>query len=287
MTPDHLWKVPGEMQAWCAVPYRLVARGNGRMGKVPVDREGRPCNHRDPRHHEAYGDVVARVAAGEADGLGVVLPEGAVMLDVDDCVLKGRVDERTEGLLESLGSYTEVSQSGKGVKTFALGQKPGARSRGNGLELYGPGQYAALTGNVYGPYTTLQAAQEAIDTIYGMIGPARPLPVVPRVTPLAPAPSDLELTLERARRAKNGSKFQRLFDEGDITGYASASDADYALLNMLRFWFGPHPDLLDELMRRSALMRPKWDRATAGETYGHRTINSVIARGGATWTRRR
>lgn len=286
MYREQLLRIPVEMQGWPSLPYKLVPRGNGRLGKVPVDRDGRPCNHRDARHHQPYTDVVSRVKQGEADGLGVVLPQGIVMLDVDDCMDAGSVDDRTGGLLKTLDSYTEISQSGRGIKTFAYGQKPGTRSRGNNLELYGPNQFAALTGRVYGAYTVLRAAQGAINTVYSMLGSAELPPVLPETTILTPVPNDLTAILQRARQARNGDKFCRLYDAGDITGYASASDADYALLNMLRFWCGPNREVLDAMMRQSALMRPKWDRPVGDSTYGHRTIERVIACGGATWQRR-
>ena len=54
-----------------------------------------------------------------------------------------------------------------------------------------------------------------------------------------------------ARAAKNGAKFEAL-RSGDITGYASPSEADLALVGMYAF-FTQDEEQLDRLYRRSGL----------------------------------
>lgn len=87
----------------------------------------------------------------------------------------------------------------------------------------------------------------------------------------AAALSDAEL-LERARRAKNGTKFSMLFD-GDHTGYPSQSEADMALLRMLAFWTGRDATRMAALFRQSGLYREKSERAD----YIDGTIAKAIA----------
>ena len=83
--------------------------------------------------------------------------------------------------------------------------------------------------------------------------------------------------IEKARRAKNGRKFQALFDRGDISGYKDDdSSADIALCNILAWWCCGDAAQMDELFRQSALMRPKWDETRGGQTYGQITINKAI-----------
>jgi AAA domain len=69
--------------------------------------------------------------------------------------------------------------------------------------------------------------------------------------------------LEKVRRSKNAEKFEMLFDAGEISAYAGESEADYALLAILRFWT-QDPDQVEGLMRRSALYRPRWDKRHSG-----------------------
>jgi hypothetical protein len=82
--------------------------------------------------------------------------------------------------------------------------------------------------------------------------------------------SDDEL-LERARKAKNGAKFRRLFDDGDSGD--DASQADESLMGMLAFWTGKDPARMERLFSRSKLAeREKWERAD----YRKRTIDFAI-----------
>jgi putative DNA primase/helicase len=83
--------------------------------------------------------------------------------------------------------------------------------------------------------------------------------------------TDLEL-IEKAKHAHNGEKFSRLWS-GDITGYASHSEADQALCNVLAFWAGPDPPRIDTLFSQSGLYRDKWQR----EDYRTETIRKALA----------
>ena len=94
--------------------------------------------------------------------------------------------------------------------------------------------------------------------------------------PVPVALSDDEI-LERARRSKNGAAFSRLFD-GDITDYASQSEAEMALACHLAFWTGKDAIRMDALMRRSGLFRDKWEQR---DDYRERTIAAAMRRPGS------
>lgn len=73
---------------------------------------------------------------------------------------------------------------------------------------------------------------------------------------------------------RNAPKFVRLFDEGDIIGYGSQSEADAALCAIIAFRAGPNPALIDTIFRQSALYRDdKWER----DDYRAKTIECGIA----------
>jgi len=74
------------------------------------------------------------------------------------------------------------------------------------------------------------------------------------------------------RKQKNGEKFSKLYDKGDFSDYNSQSEADAALCAMIAFRTGPDPAAIDELFRKSALYRDKWER----EDYRAGTINAGI-----------
>jgi putative DNA primase/helicase len=66
--------------------------------------------------------------------------------------------------------------------------------------------------------------------------------------------------LSIARKAKNGDKFSKLFDEGDTSNYGSHSEADQALCNILAFYTEGDFEKIDALFRKSKLYREKWER---------------------------
>ena len=88
---------------------------------------------------------------------------------------------------------------------------------------------------------------------------------------------EIENILEKARRAENGPKFIRLFDEGDTSGYKSDSEADLALCSLLIHFFGKDPVVIGQMFRKSALMRPKWNESHGGSTYGEKTLSEAIS----------
>jgi hypothetical protein len=77
--------------------------------------------------------------------------------------------------------------------------------------------------------------------------------------------------LDKARKAKNGDKFTRLWD-GDIVTYSSPSEADLALCCILAFWTREAAQI-DRLFRQSNLMREKWEKRA---DYRKRTITAAL-----------
>lgn len=106
------------------------------------------------------------------DGIGFVFAENDPYcgIDFDDCVTDGTINAAVRAEIEKLGSYTEISQSGKGVHVIVLAVLDGGRNRtkttpwGGGLEIYDHGRYFALTGNAI---AGLQVAdgQAAVDDL--------------------------------------------------------------------------------------------------------------------------
>ena len=96
---------------------------------------------------------------------------------------------------------------------------------------------------------------------------------VDRTRPVEPEALGDDALLDRARNARNGSKFRSLYDLGDYTGYPSASEADCALFVLLAYWTGEDPARMDALFLGSALAkRDKTERPD----YRERTITAAI-----------
>ena len=71
---------------------------------------------------------------------------------------------------------------------------------------------------------------------------------------------------------KNGEQFRKLYCDGDISDYESASEADCALCSMIACRTGPDPGLIDSVFRASALMREEWEQ----KDYRENTIQKGI-----------
>jgi hypothetical protein len=124
---------------------------------------------------------------------------------------------------------------------------------------------------------------EALLAWYADTFPAPPPPVV---SPALPAPrralplGDHEV-VERARAARNGDRFARLWG-GDCSLYGGDhSRADLALCGLLYFWTNGDRSRIDRLFRQSGLMRSKWDARRGDRSYGARTLDHVCVLGAA------
>ena len=63
---------------------------------------------------------------------------------------------------------------------------------------------------------------------------------------------------------------------GDISAYASHSEADIALVAHLAYWTNGDAWRIDSLFRQSVFMRDKWNEKHEAQTYGERTIALVL-----------
>jgi primase-polymerase (primpol)-like protein len=137
-----------------------------------------------------------------------------------------------------------------------------------------PGGLALLVAEVDGPSGRGKPGENGRPRAAGK-GTKPRKEVDPAAKALLDALGDDEL-LERARGAENGSKFARLFDDGDTSAHGDDdSRADCALLTMLAFWTGADAARMETLFGRSALAeRDKWaDRPD----YRDQTITAAIA----------
>lgn len=174
----------------------------------------------------------------------------------------------------TLMSYSELSQSGEGIHIICKGHLPKRGRRRGNVEMYETGRFFVMTGEPVADYGGIADCTESIKGLHEKyIGSCR------EPQPRNIVSADLRTADEIVRtacNAKNGSRFKALYG-GDISGYASQSEADMALCSMLAFWTGCDADKMDAVFRSSGLMREKWDRAQSGSTYGALTVQKAIA----------
>lgn len=260
----------------------------GKWDKPPIDpKTGREIDQTDPANWMKF-EQARRAARKRGDGIGIALGSqdnrlGIVGVDLDDCIDdRGDLTAKAREIVDRFDSYTERTPSGKGLRIFIWGDKPGPRCRTKrfpGVEIYEADRYFTVSGrHVPGTPTQISRRDEALAWLYGEMFGEEPASR-PEANGAASSghgtASDDEL-IEKARRAKNGSSFAALFDRGDASAYADDdSAADQALANHLAFWLAKDPNRIEAAFNRSALgHREKWrERAD----YRKRTIDKAIA----------
>lgn len=288
--------VPGELlkrRQWVVWCYEPNPSG-GKPKKVPHGAFGKctEIDHTNPANWRTYEEAVKFYRESHEqrwnkplDGIGFALADGVVGVDIDHCISEdGRFSDLAADVMNTLFSYSELSPSATGVHILVLGEWPGEWKRRDdiGLEVYSEKHYFTFTGqHILGTPGDIEERTTPLAAVHAKYAPpeaiARPIENTCGHTSSNLALVSTDEILLRARNAANGAKFTRLYDDGDITGYTSPSNADLALCNLLAYWTDD-ADVIDALFRKSALYREeKWDRAARiGETYGEGTIRVAL-----------
>ncbi|NLL36543.1 MAG: hypothetical protein GX256_03350 [Fretibacterium sp.] len=251
--------IPDELKAlpqW--VVWHAVKRG-GKMTKQPYQVSGHSAKVNDPATWTTFDRAFEAYEAGGAEGVGFVFAQGGgiVGVDLDTCVQEdGELHPKAQLIVEALGSYTEYSVSGKGIHVLVRAEL--ARGKRNGpIEIYPHNRYFTVTGSIYEDRTELTSNQQAIDALVEAISLAKKKGKEPIATAGGFQYLGNDALIEKAKNAKNGEKFSRLW-EGGISDYPSHSEANLALLSMLLYWTNGDEDRAAILFEQSALCREKW-----------------------------
>jgi hypothetical protein len=297
-------KIPPEMaEARRWIGWRWDRRGQPgkeRWTKVPVSlKTGKPIDAANiGQDHMTLAEFSTIKQCPNISGLGFTLDDGFAGIDLDNCrdPETGELAGWAQEIIKEMGSYTEVSPTGTGVKVFGLASSddwPDKWNRKNfqagEVEVYTTGRYFCVTGqHVEGTPTELRPLASGLAKLATRFKPDASSSVR-RETPEpsgweVPNPGrpgewqNLSQLLAFTDRQSNGPKIRRLA-EGDTADYGGdRSRADAALCTHLAFYLGKDAARMDQFFRESGLMRPKWDEkhASDGRTYGQITIDKAI-----------
>ena len=140
------------------VLWRLVWKPKDkRWTKVPFGKDAQAAKSNDPTTWTTFATELSACRAGGFDGVGFMLGDGFVGIDLDDVrdPDTGEMAAEAEELVKVMGTHAEVSPSGTGVKMVGRGdwraewhRKPFA---GTGeIEGYSAGRYFTVTGGAIG-----------------------------------------------------------------------------------------------------------------------------------------
>ena len=254
-----------------------LRKKDDRPTKVPCAANG-GATGTDPAHASTWvtWDEAAKAAQQKGcTGVGFVIPQGYFFLDVDHRELS---DPLVQTLLKRFNTYAERSFSGNGFHIYGycslprlpvqdgkLDRRYYTKNPQNGIELYIGGltnRFAVFTGDAIQDVPLADCTEAILTTLeQDMRRNCASQVSAATINHAGVTDADLLEIVTALRAAKNGEKFRRLYDEGDITGYGSHSEGDAGLCAMIAFRTGPNPELIDAIFRSSALYRAeKWER---------------------------
>ena len=253
---------------------------NEKKTKVPYRTDGKRVDSTKPSDFAPFMDVLTALGKGRYDGIGMMVYGDLSAVDIDDCVENGTLSDMAKDIVDTLGSYTEYSPSGKGiriiVRTASLKydkERYYINNRKRGLEVYIAGctaKFVTLTGNGIRERDAEERSDEVITVADKYM--LRPAMMKPSVAPPGSFLSD-DSVIEIASTAINGDKFRKLWS-GDTTGYISHSEAEMALCSILAFYCGGDTEQMDRLIRCSGMYREKWER----KDYREDTLRKAVLR---------
>jgi len=153
-----LHHLPPALAPLIARPHWLLwrwekAKDGDKWTKVPYQPDGRKAKTNDPKTWNSYDTVMRAVA--KFDGIGFCLGDEIAAFDIDDCrdPDTGVIHPWATNLVEKVGSYTEITVSGTGLRIIGLGDGPEVHRKqpvtdGVTLEAYRrTKRYIVITGN--------------------------------------------------------------------------------------------------------------------------------------------
>lgn len=256
------------LNQWVAVDMSLDPETN-KPKKLPLHPRTRElASVIDP---STWGTFQEACMTGGVIGLVFTEQDPYAIIDLDNKPERPLTEgqwQRHQAILSAFDSYTEKSISGRGYHIIVKGRIPRGVHR-DAVEVYSSSRYMICTGDVV-RNAPINDYQHYLDKMYVEMSP-KEVELVDRDAIL----SDEEL-IEMAMTAVNADKFNALCS-GDMTGYPSQSEADFALLSMFAFYTKDN-EQVRRLFRYSAL--GKRDKAVKNDVYLNRALQKIRAKQG-------
>jgi DNA-binding transcriptional ArsR family regulator len=277
----NLSKIPPELKARPQWVVWQVETPEGKETKVPYQPRNpeRKASTTNPDTWAPLEQALSVVKINGFAGIGYVFSpqDDYAGVDLDKCrdPITEKIEPWAMANIDRLASYTEISPSGHGLHILVKGKVPPGGNKKGKVEMYSQGRYFTMTGaHLEETPTTIEARQTELEALHTEIfgKPSEPK----QLSPKAPGPA-LDLTdfalIDKA--IQRDPVFARLW-QGDTSGQATPSEADYALVGKLAWWTNKDPERIDRLFRQSGLCQDpgrlkKWDRLATS------TINKAIA----------
>lgn len=165
--------IPDELRA---LPHWVIHRGD----KHPRTLAGGHASVSDPSTWISFDEARNAVISHRAKGVGFVLSEDDPYcgIDLDNVISEdGKIDPEAQAIIDKLNSYTEVSQSGRGIHIICRGAKPTLRCRKKFVEIYDHGRYLIMTGDLWQDRGSVESRRKELDwlcsDVFGSDAPSK------------------------------------------------------------------------------------------------------------------
>lgn len=282
---NNFENIPSEMQVTdCWINWKKEIK-DGRPTKVPYQPNGVLAKVNDISTWNNVNRVIDALENSEFSGIGFVftLESNLVAIDIDDCFNNGVLTQDAKKWIETFDSYTELSQSGKGIHIIVESDKSEVKklfedvyNKTTGTKINGKGEcyiynrFFAITGNIFENRSKINSVDiSTIDDFMSYL-----LPNKQQVTNKAcnlkrsPQMSDEEI-LKKAFAAKNGSNFTTLYNQ---IGKQGNSETDLAICNLIAF-YTQEVKQIKRILKTSPRYRAKFDNHA---TYLDITIEEAL-----------
>ena len=261
----------------------------GKPPKIPYNPvTGYPAKAGHPETWTSFSKAVEAVTAGKYKGVGFELNNnGIVAIDLDNVVdpKTGYIVPEAKNIVTDLDSYTEISQSGKGLHVLVKADLELTENRSKlqdcnilgekwpGIEIYNKERYLIITGDRYGENKVIEernAITKATVDYYFRPQDTTEYAGIPMVSTTAPA-DQLKIGLEK------DSKLKALWNGDRPNGNESADDQ--GLMNKLAYWCSCNPAAMREAFLNSphtSSKDPEHQKKLNRKDYLKRTIETAI-----------
>lgn len=230
--------IPDELKQhrqWVVWRYEQIDPPPKKPTKVPYSAiTGRLASSVDKFSWSTFDDAFRTYSTGNYSGVGFVLStnDPYTVIDLDEPSSAEEVEENNR-IFFAMNSFTEYSPSGKGVHIWTKASTDKGRNR-RPVEIYSNMRFMTVTGNVCHA-AAIEYRQEEVYDLWTKIAP-KTADVFVHYDGTDPEPYSDQDVINKAASARNGYKFTKLWHGEYSEWYASQSEADFALVDIIAFY---------------------------------------------------
>lgn len=235
------------------VPEILKQRGlwcvwrRGEQGKIPFDpNTGYHAKSNAPNTFSDFQTAYKAYQNGGYDGFGIGIFGNIGAIDIDHCIKDGKLSDMASDIIEIMGSYTEISPSGEGIRIIFMiegfsydKERYYINNHKKGLEVYIAGatkKFVTITGNRLNDNPVVDGTSKLPTVLekYMRRGTVQAGPARLNATAPINTKSSLEIGLEKDKKLKeywNGAR-----------PHGNESEDDAALMAKLMYWCNNNAD---------------------------------------------